>query len=274
MSSNMPRVLVVDDNAVNVKLMEAYLSAVQCEVLTADRVRALEVGADDFLSKPVERSELLARVRSSLRLKGLIDTLEDTERVIYALARAVEAKDSYTEAHTERVAGNARKLGELCGLNHLELDELYRGGMVHDIGKIGVPDSALLKAGPLDPDEQALMRRHPLIGAAIAKSLRTGRGGILSIIRHHHEHFDGSGYPDHLAGEDIPLMARIVSVCDAFDAITSDRPYRKGGSAEKAAAILRAGAGVQWDPDLVDKFITGVLGMPATVPAVEEKVST
>ncbi|HEV3232885.1 MAG TPA: HD domain-containing phosphohydrolase [Candidatus Dormibacteraeota bacterium] len=219
-----------------------------------DRVRALEVGADDFLAKPVDRIEVQARVRSLLRLKRVYDELEDTETVIFALAQAVEAKDSYTEAHTERVADRARRLGTAAGLAGRELVDLYRGGMIHDIGKIGIPDVILLKPGPLDAEETAIMRRHPVIGEQIARPLRSA-ANLLAIIRHHHENWDGTGYPDGLSGQAIPLMARITSISDAYDAMTSDRPYRRGMSPEAAAAILAAGAGSQWDPELVPLFL-------------------
>ena len=307
-------VLVVDDEAVNRTLMEAFLAPTGCQVEVAasgaealsmmdelqpdlvltdammpgmtgfelcrqvkahegnltpvvmvtalnqvhDRVSALEAGADDFLAKPVDRLEVQARVKSLLRIKRIYDELDDTETVIFALAKAVDAKDSYTEAHTERVATRARFLGLRAGLGGSDLDDLYRGGMIHDIGKIGVPDAILLKPGPLDPDEMEVMRRHPVIGEEIARPLRSA-AKLLHIIRHHHENFDGTGYPDRLAGDKIPLVARIVSISDAYDAMVSDRPYRRGMGHAKAVAILEMGAGTQWDPVLVPLFIKGVV---------------
>ena len=221
---------------------------------TTHRVAALEAGADDFLGKPVEIAELTARVRSLIKLKRVYDRLDDTERVIFALARAVEAKDVHTEAHTERVAKTARMLGSYLGLGEDDLDDLYRGGMVHDIGKIGIPDAILLKPGPLDASEWRVMKRHPVIGEEIAKPLRSAQE-LLKIIRHHHENFDGTGYPDGLARDEIPLLARIVTVCDGYDALTSARPYRTGMTPDVAIAILRDGAGTQWDPELVPLFI-------------------
>ena len=215
-----------------------------------DRVQALEAGADDFMSKPVERLELVARVRSALRLKAVYDRLDSAEHVIYSLAAAVEAKDSYTERHTNRVAESARYLGVRLGLAEDDLDALYRGGIIHDIGKIGVPDAVLQKPGPLNADELVLMRAHPEIGENIVRPLRTAYD-LLPIVRHHHEAFDGHGYPDGLRGTAIPLLARIVAVCDAFDALTSDRPYRSRLSEREALAILAGGAGRQWDPQLV-----------------------
>jgi len=232
---------------------------------SADRVQALEAGADDFLSKPVDGLELVARVRSLLRLKASYDRLEDTESVVFALARAVEAKDTYTEAHTSRVASNAKALGAVLCLGEIELDELYRGGAIHDIGKIGIPDAILLKRGPLTPEEMVVMRRHPELGEQIARPLQTA-AGLLTIIRHHHEAFDGSGYPDRLRGNGIPLGARVVAICDAYDALISDRPYRLGMSSAEAVAVLRQGAGTQWDPELVHLFTTQVVGVPGAEP--------
>ncbi|HKB19227.1 MAG TPA: HD domain-containing phosphohydrolase [Candidatus Dormibacteraeota bacterium] len=220
---------------------------------TADRVRALEAGADDYMTKPVDRIELVARVRSALRLKSVYDSLDSAEQVIFALAAAVEAKDPFTEAHTQRVAETARRIGFRMGLGSADLDALYRGGLIHDIGKIGVPDAILLKPGPLDTKELATMREHPIIGETIVAPLRSS-AGLLPIIRHHHERYDGAGYPDCLAGLNIPHLARIVAVCDAFDALVNDRPYRSRKAPEEALAILRAGASKQWDPEVVSLF--------------------
>ena len=224
---------------------------------THDRVMALEAGADDFMSKPVERVELVARVRSALRLKALYDTLDSVDQVIFSLAAAVEAKDSLTEQHTQRVGECARRLGECMNLPEADLDALYRGGIIHDIGKIGLPDSILLKPAPLDADEQVRMRTHPLIGETIVKPLRSSNS-LLPIIRHHHERYDGTGYPDGLRGEQIPRLARIVSVCDAYDSLINDRPYRHRRSPEEAMAILSSGAGAQWDPKVVSLLASQV----------------
>jgi putative two-component system response regulator len=224
---------------------------------THDRVLALEAGADDFMSKPVERVELVARVRSALRLKALYDTLDSVDQVIFSLAAAVEAKDSLTEKHTQRVGECARLLGERMNLPEADLDALYRGGIIHDIGKIGLPDSILLKPAPLDPDEEVRMRTHPLIGETIVKPLRSS-SGLLPIIRHHHERYDGMGYPDGLRGEEIPRLARIVSVCDAYDSLINDRPYRPRRSPQEAMAILSNGAGAQWDPKVVSMLASQV----------------
>jgi putative two-component system response regulator len=225
---------------------------------TADRIRGLEAGADDFIVKPVERLELVARARSLLRLKGLYDKLDDAERVIFSLARAVEAKDGATESHTERVAQNAQELGIAAGIQGPILADLYRGGLIHDIGKIGVPDAILQKPGPLSPVESDLMRRHVLVGEQIVRPLHSAQS-LLPIIRSHHERIDGRGYPDEMAGTEIPMPARIVAICDAFDALTTHRAYRPGRSLIAAAGVLQAGAGTQWDADLVQLFVHEVL---------------
>lgn len=226
-----------------------------------DRVRALQLGADDYLAKPIDRNELMARVVTLIKTKEVYDKLDDAEHVMAAFARMVEAKDGGTEAHVERVARSARALGEAAGLSEPALDSIYFGGIVHDIGKIGVPDAVLLKPGPLDESETELMRRHVLIGVEIASKLRSACN-VVPIIRHHHERFDGTGYPDQLAGATIPQAARIVAICDAYDAMKSDRPYRRAMSSDDAIAELRCGAGSQWDPDLVALFLARVIQEP------------
>jgi putative two-component system response regulator len=218
---------------------------------SSDRVAALEAGADDFMSKPVERAELAARVRSALRLKALYNTLDSAEQVIFSLAAAVEAKDAFTERHTQRVGESARYLGRRIGLPEYALDSLYRGGIIHDIGKIGVPDAILLKPGPLNEVETARMREHVAIGEAIVRPLQSA-ASVLPIIRHHHERYDGRGYPDGLRARQIPRLARIVSLCDAFDALVNDRPYRARLTTDEAVSVLHAGAGTQWDPEMVE----------------------
>lgn len=229
---------------------------------TDDRVKALDAGADDFMSKPVERAELVARVRSALRLKSVYDSLDSAEQVIFALAAAVEAKDPFTGKHTHRVAESARHLGAMLSLPEADLDALSRGGIIHDIGKIGVPDAILLKPTSLDCDELVRMRAHPIIGERIVRPLRSG-ASLLPIIRHHHERFDGDGYPDGLRALDIPQLARILAVCDAFDALVNDRPYRSRRTVDDALAILAEGAGTQWDPEIVDLLLSEISALRA-----------
>jgi putative two-component system response regulator len=221
-----------------------------------DRIHGIEAGADDFLSKPINRQEFVVRARSLLRVKRYVDELESAERVILALSKAIEARDGYTEQHMERVTRGAVALGERIGLPETLLRVLYQGGMLHDVGKIGIPEAILGKPGPLTDQEFALMRRHPEMGVEICRPLRsTLVAQMLPIILHHHERVDGSGYPDGLAGDDIPLLARIMAISDAYDAMISNRPYRRGMLPSRALDVLRAGAGTQWDGELVKHFM-------------------
>ena len=222
-----------------------------------DRVRGLAAGADDFLTKPVDRHELLARVATLIHTKELYNKLDDAEHVMAAFAKVVEAKDGGTEAHVMRVGRAARALAEAAGMSEAEKDLVHFGGVVHDIGKVGVPDAVLLKPGFLNPHEVDLMRRHVAIGVEIARQLRSATS-VIPIIKHHHERFDGRGYPEGLVGAEIPPVAMVVSICDAYDAMTSDRPYRAAMHPEWAVAELRRGAGSQWDPELVDLFLSHV----------------
>ena len=219
-----------------------------------DRVRGIEAGADDFLSKPVQVPELLARARSLVLLKRYTDQLEHAVAVLYSLARGVEAKDPALEGHCERLAHYAVALGEALQLEPEALEALRRGALLHDIGKIGIPDAILMKPGPLSPDEWKVMRQHPLIGERICLPLKS-MASVLPIIRHHHERWDGSGYPDGLAGEAIPLLARILQVADVFDALTTFRPYKQERDPADALAVLRkqAANGLH-DARLVDLF--------------------
>lgn len=200
----------------------------------ADRIRGIEAGADEFLSKPVHPHELRARVRSLSRMKHLIDELDSAEAAFMTLALTIEARDPHTNGHCERLARHAVRLGRALGLGSEDLDALHRGGYLHDVGKVGVPDAVLLKPGPLTRDEFELMKRHPEIGDSLCAPLQSLRR-VRPIIRGHHERLDGSGYPEGLRGDDVPLLAQIVGVVDVFDALTSDRPYRPALSQEEAA---------------------------------------
>jgi len=174
---------------------------------------------------------------------------------MFALAAAAEAKDPYTVSHAQRVASVALHLGTRLGLQEADLVALYQGGRIHDIGKIGVPDSILLKPGPLNAEEERQMRAHPVIGESIVRPMPSA-ARLLPIIRNHHERFDGGGYPDGLIGHKIPLLARIVSVCDAYDALASDRPYRARRNPDEAVETLMRGAGQQWDRELVSILLS------------------
>jgi len=182
---------------------------------------------------------------------------------LLGLANALEAKDVCTRGHSERVGASARRLGAALGLPADEIDTLTQAGLLHDIGKIGVPEAVLRKRGALDPDEWALMRQHPVIGAQIVAPFEFFADGAL-VIRHHHERWDGSGYPDGLAAGAIPLGARIVAVADVFDALTSERPYRAALSADAALAYLAAEAGHTLDPDVVAALL-GVVAADGTL---------
>jgi|SoiMethySBSTD1v2_1073268.scaffolds.fasta_scaffold01042_22 cyclic di-GMP phosphodiesterase len=203
----------------------------------ADRINGIEAGADEFLSKPVHPHELRARVRSLSRVKQLIDELDSAEAAFVALALTIEARDPYTKGHCERLSKTAVRLGRALGVGHEDLHALHRGGYLHDIGKVGVPDAVLLKPAPLTAEETALMRRHPEIGETLCAPLQSLRT-VRPIIRCHHERIDGSGYPDGLRGDAVPLLAQIVGIVDVYDALTSQRPYRGALSREDAFTHL------------------------------------
>jgi putative two-component system response regulator len=222
----------------------------------ADRMAGIEADADDFLAKPIDSEQLKARVRSLVRLKRYTDELESVESVIISLALTIEARDSYTEGHCERLANYAQALGRTLGLSQPDLEALRRGGYLHDVGKIAVPDAILLKHARLTREEFDVMKQHTVIGETLCGQLRSLRP-VRQIVRHHHERLDGSGYPDGLRGDDIPLLAQIISVVDAFDAMTTTRPYRRaltiaGACAELHADVTRGVTSVR----LVDAFIS------------------
>jgi putative two-component system response regulator len=194
------------------------------------------------------------RVRAMLRHKALIGSLEEAETILFALAQMVEQRDVYTGKHCQRLASYAVAMGQALGLSKHELVALYRGGYLHDIGKIAVPDSILFKQGELSKSEWDVMRQHTLRGEEICRAMKS-LATVLPIIRSHHERWDGQGYPDGLAGEEIPLLARIMQVADIYDALTTERPYKAAFPHERALAILREEANRGWrDPELVALF--------------------
>jgi putative two-component system response regulator len=207
----------------------------------SDRIRGIEAGADEFLSKPVHPHELRARVRSLSRVKHLIDDLDSAEAAFMTLALTIEARDPLTKGHCERLASHAVRLGQAIGLGDDDLEALHRGGYLHDVGKVGVPDAVLLKPGPLTAEEFELMKRHPEIGDSLCAPLQSLRR-VRPIILSHHERLDGSGYPNALRGDEVPLLAQVVGVVDVFDALTSKRPYRAALAPEEAARHLLADA--------------------------------
>ena len=233
----------------------------------ADRIHGIMCGADDFLNKPVNKHELLARVHSLMRLKQFTDELDNAETVLFSLALTIEAKDPYTEGHCDRLSKYSVALGEKLGLPQEMRVALRRGGLIHDIGKLAVPEHILLKPGPLTPEERKIMEQHTVIGEGICVPLRSFRL-VLPIIRHHHEKQDGSGYPDGLKGAKVPLTARILQITDIYDALTTDRPYRKALPVEKALAIMREEVKRGWwDGAILNEFEAVVHGCEPVQPA-------
>ena len=221
-----------------------------------DRIRGIEAGADDFLNKPVYPEELFARVKSLLKLKEFTDELENAESVLVALALGIESRDPYTGNHCERLAHYASDLGQHIGVDNDAIVALKRGGYLHDLGKVSIPDEILKKGTRLTPEEWELMKQHPVIGESICRPLKSFRN-VLPIIRHHHEHWDGSGYPDQLKHYNIPLLARILQVADVYDALRTARPYKPALTHEEAERTMMSEAqrGL-WDPELVPEFFS------------------
>lgn len=221
----------------------------------ADRLAGIEAGADDFLTKPVSAAEVRARARSLLKLKAFTDDLEHTEVVLRTLALTLDARSRYTGGHSRRVAAAATALAERLGLPEPEVQTTARGAFLHDLGKVGLSDAILLKPGPLTPEERAEMQRHPVIGADLLGPLRSF-AGVAPVLRHHHERWDGSGYPDGLVGDAIPLAAQIVGLLDVYDALTTTRSYRPARSPREALQILRdETAKGLWRLELVEAFL-------------------
>jgi putative two-component system response regulator len=223
---------------------------------SADKVRGIEAGADDFLNKPVLAEELTARVKSLLRVKEFTDELETADSVLCTLGLSVESRDPYTEGHCERLAVRAADLGRHLGLDEDSIVALRRGGYLHDLGKIAVPDAILKKGSDLTLAEWEIMKLHPVTGENICKPLKSLRL-VLPIIRHHHEHADGSGYPDGLRAGEIPLLPRILQVVDVYDALRTARPYKPALTHDQSAETMREEArqGL-WDAQLVNEFFS------------------
>lgn len=218
------------------------------------RERAMQAGADDYAVKPVERAMVLGLVRAQLKIGQLNNRLQELEQVVVSLARAADDRDQGTAGMSERVAHWALSLGTAIGLPEGELTLLYKAALLHDVGTLGVPVGILSKGGRLDDEEFRQVMQHPVLGERLLQPLAQAER-LLPAVRHHHERVDGSGYPDGLAGHQIPLFARIIAIADAFTALNADRPYRRRLSREQAIRTLREGAGTQWDRDLVDRFL-------------------
>jgi putative two-component system response regulator len=226
-----------------------------------DRVRGIDAGADDFLSKPLVQLELEARVRSLRRLKRYTDELDSAASLILSLGRTIEARDPGTQGHCARLATYATALGARLGFSEDQQLALYRGGYLHDVGKVGIPDAILLKPGRLDPGEYVVMQQHAVIGDSICREMRLLHD-VSPIVRHHHERADGTGYPDGLVGDEIPLLAQIIAIVDVYDALTSDRPYRTALGSEQACGELQSEARRGWkNPRFVEEFMSILPGL-------------
>jgi len=247
-------------------LIPVVLLTAQGELDT--RVAGLEAGADDYFTKPVHLRELRARLRALIRLKRVVEELEQAENMITTLALTIEARDTYTAGHCVRLASYAVGLGERLGFGQEELGALRLGGFLHDLGKIRVPDGVLLKPGPLTAEEWRMIREHPDAGDRLATPMRT-LSLVRPIIRHHHERVDGRGYPDKMVGEEIPHLARVMAVVDVYDALRTRRPYKPAIEEAEALRILLEGARTgQLDPEIVRVF------MEIRTEAVQERPSS
>jgi cyclic di-GMP phosphodiesterase len=235
-----------------------------------ERIHGLDAGADDFLTKPIDIPELLARVRALVRLKQYTDDLDCAASIIMTLSTMIEARDGYSHGHCHRMANYATALGRVKGVGEIDLQSLYRGGFLHDIGMLAISDVILRKSGPLTEEEYALVRTHTTVGDTLCSNLRSLQS-VRPIIRSHHEHLDGSGYPDGLRGDRIPLTAQIVGLVDVFEALTTPRPYQRPRGADEALAMLRVQADRGWHShDLLEAFVPLIQqsANPAGVPIV------
>jgi putative two-component system response regulator len=218
------------------------------------RLRGIEAGGDDFLTKPFDQLQLSARVRSLIHQKRLNEDLDHASEALFSIARTVESRDPHTGDHCERLSGLARAFGEYLDLPAAQVRDLMWASYLHDIGKVGIPDAVLLKTGALTPSEQDIMQQHVFIGEDICRPLRT-MSGVLPIIRHHHERWDGSGYPDALKGNAIPWLVQVFQMVDIYDALTNERPYKPAYPIEQALAILWDEVRQGWrNPELMAQF--------------------
>ena len=238
------------------------------EATGENRLRAIAGGVTDFVAKPFASEELLVRVKSLVQLKRFTDALEHAEHVIVALARTIDARDAYTAQHSERVSVYAGRLGAKIRLTDIELEAVKRGGLFHDIGKIAIRDAVLLKPSSLTPEEFAEIRKHPVVGRELLSGMKT-LAFALDVVYAHHERLDGSGYPDGLSGESIPLTARVTTIADIFDALTTARVYRGSLTRAEALEIMAQEARRGWwDLRLLDVFRGVLEGLPEDVSRV------
>ena len=222
----------------------------------SDRIDGLAAGADDFLSKPPDVTELLTRVGAVVRVKRYTDDLDSAASIITTLATMIEARDGHSEGHCYRMANYAAALGRRLNLDSDELQALRRGGMLHDIGMLAIPEAVIKKSGPLNPQEFDVVKTHTIVGDSLCENLRSLQA-VRPIVRHHHERRDGSGYPDHLHGDQIPLLAQIIGIVDVYDAVTTKRAYQSSKSSDEAISVLRAEVEKGWrSRELVEEFVT------------------
>lgn len=220
-----------------------------------DVAKGVAAGADGYFTKPFNSVELVTRVKTEIQRKRLTERVVGAETALFSVARMVEARDGYSDDHCDRLAHAGVVFGQTLGLGQDDLDVLHQGGLLHDIGKLGVPDAILSKKGKLDADEWKIMQQHTLIGEALCSPLRTMQRAA-DLARHHHERWNGSGYPDGLQGEEIPLVVRVFQIVDVFDALSSERPYKPAFSMEKVMEIMaQEAAHGWWDPQLMEKFL-------------------
>jgi putative two-component system response regulator len=225
-------------------------------------IAGLESGANEFLVKTISPPALRTRIRAMLRTKRVIDSLDEAESILFAMARIVDTRDSDTGDHCERLADLSVMIGTAMGLPPEDITALRQGGYLHDIGKVATPDSILFKPGPLSPEEWAIMREHTTIGESICRPMRSLRP-VLPIIRHHHERWDGGGYPDGLRGEKIPLLARILQLADIYDAITNRRSYKAAFGSDEALRLMQQEVDRGWrDPALFTLFRSLIKDVP------------
>lgn len=219
------------------------------------KIKGIESGADDFISKPFDSSELIMKIKSLLKLKTLNEELDHSENIILTLAVAMEARDPYTNGHSARVSELSADFVAFLGLPEEDRKEMKKAGILHDIGKICLSESLLSKPGPLTEEEMEMIKTHAVLGEELCRPLVSMRK-ILPAIRHHHERWDGNGFPDSLSGEDIPIMARILAIIDSFDAMVSVRPYRERRSTTVSIETIEAEQySGQWDSELVGYFL-------------------